>query len=77
MRILLKVKFYYEIGETVRFSCSNGQQLSGEQKHNLPLHYGNLGGQNWIIYFKDIQFLILNPVLCFACRDSQAHPTKS
>ena len=55
MTILLKVKFYYEIGETVRFSCSNGQQLSGEQKHNLPLHYGNLGGQNWIIYLKDIE----------------------
>ena len=24
-----QVKFYYEIGETVRFSCQSGQALSG------------------------------------------------
>ena len=24
-----QVKFYYEIGETVRFSCESGQALSG------------------------------------------------
>ena len=30
--IIDKVKFYYEIGETVRFSCSSGHELSGTLK---------------------------------------------
>ena len=33
--IIDKVKFYYEIGETVRFSCSPGHELSGNIQENL------------------------------------------